>query len=169
MTIKSVNIAMGASYGAYSRKLTPETKAKLLKYGIPFSENTTESNGQALLRSFEASKKQELNQQSSSNNAKSQSDLFEKAKKLAQKIGVSVDENIQFHQLVIIIQQVLEQKISASENNITALKELRGYSQELADIQALGNGSSGYDNTNQALMMSLEMLSEYNKNFFKNS
>ena len=48
---------------------------------------------------------------------------------------------------------------------MTALKELKSLSQELAFIQAQSNGSSGYDNTNQALMASLEMLSEYNKNF----
>jgi hypothetical protein len=47
------------------------------------------------------------------------------------------------------------------------LKRLKGLSQELAFIQAQSMGSSGYDNTNQALMTSLEMLSEYNKNFLK--
>ena len=51
------------------------------------------------------------------------------------------------------------------ENNPIMLEKLNNLSHELANIQAQSNGSSGYDNTNQALMMSLEMLSEYNKNF----
>jgi len=45
------------------------------------------------------------------------------------------------------------------------LQRLEVYSRELASIQAQGKGGSGYDSTNQALMMSLEMLSQYNRNF----
>ena len=63
------------------------------------------------------------------------------------------------------IQAKIEEKLAVSSNDINALKELKGLSQELAFIQAQSVGSSGYDNTNQALMTSLEMLSEYNKNF----
>ena len=61
--------------------------------------------------------------------------------------------------------QCLKEKIEANQNNIEALKELKGLSQELASIQAESSGSLGLNNSNQTLMQSLEMLSEYNKNF----
>ena len=165
MGIRSINIAMGASYGAYSQRLTQATMAKLEALGIPYNQSTTEDEGRRLIRAHEAQQNQNANQQSFSQNNSNQSDLFEKAKKLAQKVGVTVPENIDFKQLLSLIEAKLEEKISASSNNMSALKELKSLSQDLAFIQAQSNGSSGYENTNQALMASLEMLSEYNKNF----
>ena len=165
MGIRSINIAMGASYGAYSQRLTQATMAKLEVLGISYNQNTTEDEGRRLIRAHEAQQNQNANQQGFSQNNSNQSDLFEKAKKLAQKVGVTVPENIDFKQLLSLIEAKLEEKISASSNNMSALKELKSLSQDLAFIQAQSNGSSGYENTNQALMASLEMLSEYNKNF----
>ncbi len=165
MGISSINLAMGASYGAYSQKLTQATKQTLEKLGIPFNQNITEEEGKRLIKTHEAQKRENAQQEGMFQNQPNSSDLFEKAKKLAQKVGVAVPENIEFKQLLGLIEAKLEEKISASSNNVAALKELKSLSQDLAFLQAQSNGSSGYDNTNQALMASLEMLSEYNKNF----
>ena len=165
MGISSINLAYGASYGAYSQRLTQATREKLETLGIPYKQNISEEEGKKLIKTFEAQKQENANQKNMFQNSSSSNDLFEKAKKLAEKLGIQVPENIGFQQLLIAIQAKIEERLAASSNNINALKELKSLSQELAFIQAQSNGSSGYDNTNQALMTSLEMLSEYNKNF----
>ena len=166
MGISSINLAYGASYGAYSQKLTQATKNQLEELGIAYDKNITEQEGRRLIKAHEAQKHQQENNGGMFQNPSSNSsDLFEKAKKLAQKVGVSFPEDVEFKQLLGLIESKLEEKIAASSNNVAALKELKSLSQDLAFIQAQSNGSSGYDNTNQALMASLEMLSEYNKNY----
>lgn len=165
MGISSINLAYGASYGAYNQKLTQATKQQLEELGIAYDKNITEQEGRRLIKAHEAQKHQQENQSGMFQNPQNSSDLFEKAKKLAQKVGVSFPEDIEFKQLLGLIETKLEEKIAASSNNVAALKELKSLSQDLAFIQAQSNGSSGYDNTNQALMASLEMLSEYNKNY----
>lgn len=165
MGISSINLAMGASYGAYNQKLTQATKNMLEQLGIPYNQNITEDEGKRLIKAHEAQKRENAQQDSMFQNQSNSNDLFEKAKKLAQKVGVSFPEDVEFKQLLALIETKLEEKIAASSNNMTALKELKSLSQDLAFIQAQSNGSSGYDNTNQALMASLEMLSQYNKNY----
>lgn len=166
MGISSINM-MGASWGAYNQKLTQQTRQKLEALGISYAENINENEAQKLIKAYEAQKKQDTNNQSLFQNQSNSNDLFEKAKKLAEKLGIQVQEGINFQQLLMAIQSKIEERLASSSNDINALKELKGLSQELAFIQAQSNGSSGYDNTNQALMTSLEMLSEYNKNFLK--
>lgn len=165
MTISSINLAMGASsYGAYNQKLTSATKAELEKLGIAYDPNITEAEGKKLIQQKKTQDTQKSSQENSNQN--SQKDpLFEKAKELAQKIGIKVDENQNFDSLLAKIEDTLEQKIQLNSNNEEMLKKLEGLSRELANIQAQSNGSSGYNSTNQALMASLEMLSQYNKNF----
>jgi len=92
-------------------------------------------------------------------------DLYKRALKLAQNLGIQPEEGIDFKSLLTLIENKLEAKISESQNNQALLKQLEGYSQELASIQAQSTGSAGYDNTNKALQMSLEMLSLYNQNY----
>ena len=164
MGITSINYTMGASWGAYSQKLTQATKTKLDSLGIPYNENISEEEAKKLIKSYEASAKQNANNESNSKNNSSASDLFEKAKKLAQKVGIEVPEGINFQQLIMAIEAKISQRLNANSNNIEALKELKSLSQELAFIQAQSNGSSGYDNTNRVLLASLEMMGEYNKN-----
>ena len=166
MGIRSINLAYGASYGAYNQKLTQSTKQALDELGIPYNSNITEQEGKKLIKAHEAQKQENANQNSLFQNFSNPNDLFEKAKKLAEKLGISVPEGATFQQIIIAIEAKLEEKI-ASTKDIDALKELKSLSQELAFLQAQSNGSSGYDATNQALMNSLEMLSEYNKNFLK--
>ncbi len=163
MGISSVNYNLMNSYGAYNQKLTQETKEKLLELKIPFNANTTESEAKRLIAAQEANNQKQDNNLFSKNEQKS--DLFEKAKSLAQKLGIEVKEGTNFNTLLIAIEGKLEQLLKSNQNNINALKELKGLSLELANIQAQSSGSSGYDNTNQALMTSLEMLAEYNKNY----
>lgn len=158
---------MAASYGAYSQRLTQATKNKLEALGIPYNAGITEEEGKKLIRAHEAQKQENTQQQSMFQNGSQTSDLFEKAKKLAEKLGIQVPKEANFQQLLSAIETKLEQRLVSSENDIEALKELKGLSQELAFIQAQSNGSAGYDSTNQALMTSLEMLSEYNKNFLR--
>ena len=165
MGISSINLAYGASYGAYNQKLTQSTRQKLEALGIPFNQNITEEEGKRLIKAYEAQKREDANQQGMFQNPSNTNDLFEKAKKLAQKLGVQIPEEANFTQVLAIIESKLKEKIEASSNNPAELKKLQALSEELAFIQAQSNGSAGYDATNEALMSSLELLSEYNKNF----
>ncbi len=165
MTISSVNLAMSASsYGAYNQKLTSATKAELEKLGIVYDPNITEAEGKKLIQQKKTQDTQKNSQQNLGQNSDSNS-LFEKAKKLAQELGIKVDEKQNFDTLLSIIESTLEQKIQVNSTNEEMLKKLEGLSRELANIQAQSSGSSGYNSTNQALMKSLEMLSQYNKTF----
>lgn len=165
MGINSIKLAYGASYGAYNQKLTPETKQKLESLGIPFNSNITEQEGKNLLKAHEAKKEEKTGQDTLFQNPQNSNSLLEKAKKLAEKLGIQVPENVNFQQLLIAIETKIEQRLALSSNDINAIKELKNLSQELAFLQAQSKGSSGYDSSNQALMDSLEMLSKYNKNF----
>ena len=168
MSIKSINIAMGASYGAYSQKLTQATKQELDKLGIPYNQAITEAEGKKLLASYKAQKNETPTKHGTLNNKnKGDNSLFERAKRLATKLGIQVQENIDFEQLISLIQTRLEEEISANQNNISELNYLKALSMELADIQAQSIGSMDYNNSNQTLLKSLEMLSEYNKNFIR--
>lgn len=165
MGISSINQAMGASYGAYSQKLTQATRNKLEMLGIIVPENITEQEGKRILREHETTKKEKANQEMLFQGNQNSNPLLERAKKLANKLGISTTDNMTFTQIIALIESVLKEKIEANQNNIEALKELKGLSQELASIQAESSGSLGLNNSNQTLMQSLEMLSEYNKNF----
>lgn len=165
MGISSINLAYSASYGAYNQKLTQSTRQKLEALGIPFNQNITEEEGKRLIKAYEAQKREDANQQGMFQNPSNTNDLFEKAKKLAQKLGVQIPEEANFTQVLAIIESKLKEKIEANSNNPAELKKLQALSEELAFIQAQSNGSAGYDATNEALMSSLELLSEYNKNF----
>ena len=164
MAISSIKYNLANSYGAYNQKLTQETRDKLIELGIPFSSSTTEAEGKRLIATAETKNSAKENGNMFSEN-KNASDLFEKAKSLAQKLGIEVSEGTNFNTLLTKIEAKLEQLINVNKNNINALNELKGLSQELANIQAESNGSSGYDNTNQALMKSLEIMAQYNMNY----
>jgi len=162
MSVRSINYNFGASYGAYNQKLTSQTKKELEEAGISYNQNTTEAEGRRLLQSAKSNNEQSLFQGQNPN-----SSLMDRAIALAKKLGVDVNENMEIKQILVLIENALEQMISRSQNDIDEIKRLREFSSELASIQASANGSTGYDNTNQALMMSLEVLSEYNKNFLR--
>ena len=160
MSIKSINYNINASWGAYNQKLTSATKKQLEEAGIPYNSSTTEQEAKRLLTSAKSN-----NEQSSLLNNGSSNSLVDRAIELAKKLGVNVDDSMSLVQILSLIEQKLEQKIAVSQNDIDEIKKLKEFSLELASLQGQANGSSGYDNTNQALMMSLEMLSQYNKNF----
>ena len=160
MSIRSINYNINASYGAYNQKLTAQTKKQLEEAEIPFNQNTTESEGRKLLADIQKNKQSLLVGQN-----KTSSPLLEEAIALAKKLGIRINDSMSLPQILALIERELEQRIATSKNDIDELKKLKEFSSELASLQAQSNGSSGYDNTNQALMMSLEMLSEYNKNF----
>ena len=168
MNINSINLSMGASWGAYSQKLTQETQEKLENLGITVNGNISEQEGKRLLKLKEASKNSNSQENKMFQHKQNSNDLIERAKKLATRIGIQIDENVNFKQLLTKIESVIEEKINSNKTNIDLIKELRNASQELANIQAESSGSGSYDNTNQALMNSLEILSLYNKNFLKN-
>jgi len=170
MGISSINLAMGASsYGAYNQKLTAATKAKLDESGIIYNSNITEQEGKALLLKAESIKNSQNNQNLNfSNKNQSKDSLFERAKELAEKLGINIDEKTEFNKLIKLIETTLENKINSNQSNTEMLKKLNEYSQELANIQAESTGSSGFNSTNLALEKSLEMLSLYNKNFIHN-
>ena len=165
MGIHSINLAYGASYGAYNQKLTQKTREKLEALGISYTQNISEKDAQKLIQAFESQKEQETSNQGMFLGSQGNNYLLEKAIKLAEKLGIQVPQGATLQQILILIQAKIEEKLANSSNDIAKLKELKNFSQELAFIQAQSSGSSGYDATNQALMTSLEMLSEYNKNF----
>ena len=93
--------------------------------------------------------------------------LFEQAKKLASKLGLSVKEDANFLELLTQIEDVLETKIKENASNADMLYELKTYSSELAQLQQMASqGPVSINQTNEALIMSLEMLSQYNQSFF---
>lgn len=168
MSINSINLAMAGSYGAYSQRLTAGTKAQLDELGLVYDENTTESEGKKMIQQAQIQKNQLTNNNSESNlgefsGKNNQDPLFERAKKLAQQLGITIEANIQFRELLVKIEKALEKEIKNADGDKSKLLKLQSLSSELASIQAQSEGSTGYDNTNKALMMSLEMLSEYNK------
>lgn len=156
---------MNASWGAYNQRLTQQTKEALEQLGIPYNSNITETEGKMLLKAHKNEQSKNDNNNSFQQGSNSSDFLFKKAIKLAQELGIQVNENVNFSQLLSQIETELKNRLNISKDNIDELKKLKNLSQELAFIQAQSNGSSGYDNTNQALMASLEMLGEYNKNF----
>lgn len=164
MGISFVNLSLMASSGAYNMKATAKTKAALEELGIIYNANITEKEAQDLLKKANMQNLKQDKQSLSDGNSQKDS-LFKKAHELAKHLGVKVDEKIPFEQLLSLIEATLETKIKANSNNIEVLKQLKEYSQDLASIQAQSKGSSGYDNSNQVLMQSLEMLSLYNKNY----
>lgn len=166
MAISSINLAMSASsYGAYNQKLTATTKTELDKLGIIYDPNITEAEGKALIQKANLKEAQNNNKSSLFGNKQQTSDLFEKAKELAKKLGIEVEESTQFNQLLAIIEATLEDRIEVNKGNMNELAKLRSLSQDLAFIQAMSTGSTGLNSTNRALEMSLEMLSLYNQNF----
>jgi len=168
MSIRSINYNINSSVGAYSQKLTPATKNKLDELGISYNANTTEAEGKALIQSaIKRNNQKEDKSELFQNNSTKSNSLLDRAISLARQLGITDTEGVELKQLLVLIEQKLEQKIAVNSNNLDEIKKLREFSSELASIQAQSNGSSGYDSTNQALMMSLEVLSQYNKNFIR--
>lgn len=168
MTISSVNLGYqnqyASSWGAYNQKLSKETQAKLDKYGIAYSSDITESQAKALISAYE--KTQKTKNSSSQDNTSGKDDLFERAKQLAKKVGIEVNEDENFQNLLTKIDEVINQKAIENRGNVSALEKLKSLSYELSSLQAESTGSMGYNNSiNKTLMDSLEMLSQYNKNF----
>ncbi len=172
MTINNIQLALGASsYGAYNQKLTQTTKQKLEELGIQYNQNITEQEAKKLIAKCElnAQNSKETNKESSfSNKDKDKDELFEQLRSLAQKIGINVSENNDFKSLINIVENTIEEKIKAASNDESELLNLKNLSLELANIQSKSVNSQSLNNSNQALMMSLEMLSQYNKNFLYN-
>ena len=170
MSVNSVSIGMnGTQWGAYKQKLSEATKIKLAELNIPYNDNMTEAQARSLIN--EALQKQEQNKNNnfnSQNNQTPKDPLFEQAKKLASKLGLSVKEDANFLDLLAEIEDALETKIKDNKNNVDMLYELKAYSSELAQLQQMASqGPVSINQTNEALMMSLEMLSQYNQSFFK--
>jgi len=169
-SVNNINLAMsGSSYGAYSQKLTQATKSKLEELGITYNQNTTEAQAQQMIRKYQAAKgseNQTLSQNQEEQSSSSQDSNKERLINLAKQIGLTVDEKASFNEIASEVELELEKKIQASSDDKNQLLELKSLSRELASIQAQAQGASGMNqNTNQALMLSLEMLSMYNKNF----
>ena len=170
MGISSVNMAMGASsFGAYNQKLTEATKTKLEELGIPYDSNMTEAQGKAIIQKYQNMKSRESSDKSSLNQNNNPKDfLMERALELAKKLGISVPEQMNLTQVLALIQTELENRVRVNSSNEQELKKLRNYAQELSSLQAQSSGSMGFDSSNKALEMSLEMLSmynQYNQNF----
>ena len=166
MSVNAVSIGMnGTQWGAYKQKLSEATKAKLAELNIPYNDNMTEAQARSLIN--EALQKQEQSKNNNFNGQNNQTPkdpLFEQAKQLAMKLGISVKEDANFLDLLTEIEDALEKKIKENQNNVDMLYELKAYSSQLATLQQMtSQGPTSANPTNEALMMSLEMLSQYNQ------
>lgn len=165
MSVNAVNTGMNATqWGAYRQKLSEATKAELMRLHIPFNDTMTETEARALIAQALAKQEKTNNNPSNQNNSP-KDNLFEQAEKLAKQLGIQVEKNIGFEELLAKIETALEDKIKNSSNDIQMLNQLKDYSRQLSFIQSQAMGATNNDSTNQALMMSLEMLSQYNKSF----
>lgn len=161
MTIRSINIAYGASsYGAYNKKLTQQTKDELEKLGIAYDKNITEDKARVLIKS----KTVKTNSSAKEETSEGRDDLFEKAVRLAKKLGIVVTGRESFQEIMSKIESVIKQKAMENKTDIKALEELKSISYEFSALQAQTTGSLGFNST-KSLMDSLEMLSKYNRTF----
>lgn len=170
MAISNVQMLSNASsFGAYNQKLTQTTKQKLEELGISYNSNITEQEAQKLISKYETANAQKSEQSGQqglfSSQDQNKDENLEQLKKLAAQLGIATEEKPDFNKLIKQVEAALQEKIQASGNDINQLQYLKGLSQDLANIQSQKDGSSSsYNSSNQALMMSLEMLSQYNKN-----
>ena len=88
----------------------------------------------------------------------------QRLEELARRLGISVSANQSNEDLISLIEQRLEERIRSAQDDKSELEILKNMSRELASIQAMKSGSMGFDASNQALSLSLEMLAQYNKN-----
>ncbi len=168
--ISNINLAMsGSSYGAYSQKLTQATKQKLDELGITYSNDMTEQEGKKIIAQYQTSKSENSSNNSSSMFNQNQSTDYQRQRleELARRLGISVSDGQSNEDLISIIEAKLEERIKSAQDNESELQILKSMSRELASIQAMKSGSMGFDSTNQALSLSLEMLAQYNKNLIK--
>ncbi len=164
MTIGSINLAMSASsWGAYAQKLTNETRQKLLELNIPFDEGITENQAKALIAK-ELQKPNKANNSKDEKSPKNSSSLLEQALQLAKKLNIEVDKEKPLEELLSEIEEKLSSKINQNKDNKSTLVELLSLSEALSNLQAQAQGTMGYNNSDN-LMKSLELMSEYNKNF----
>lgn len=165
--INNINLAMsGASYGAYNQKLTQATKKKLDELGLSYSNDMTEQEGKKIIAQYQASKSENNSNSSLSMSSQNQSTDFQRQRleELARRLGISVSANQSNEDLISLIEQRLEERIRSAQDDKSELEILKNMSRELASIQAMKSGSMGFDASNQALSLSLEMLAQYNKN-----
>ena len=165
MSVNSVSIGMnGTQWGAYKQKLSDATKAKLAELNIPYNDNMTEAQARSLIAEALAKQAQNKNKFNNQNGRPSNDPMMEQAKELARKLGISVKEDANFLDLLTEIEDALEKKIKENQNNVDMLYELKAYSSQLATLQQMtSQGTVSANPTNEALMMSLEMLSQYNQ------
>ncbi len=156
-----------SSMGAYNQRLTQATRQKLEELGIPYKADITEQEAKNLINRYVAMKANQSNKEGFSQGNGEQNSLMERLKELAEKLGINVEHGADFNKLIKEVEMALETKVQSSKNDIDELQNLKSLSQELASIQAqTGGNQMNYNSSNQALMMSLEMLSQYNRNFF---
>jgi len=144
MGISSVQIAAGASsYGAYSQKLTQETRQKLVELGITFSPNITEAEGKNLIARFEAHNAQNNpKQQQNFSQEQNKNEATEELKRLAKQVGINPENNPNFKELAQEIEEKLKEKIQNSKGDMQELQRLKGLSQDLASLQSQSDNNS---------------------------
>lgn len=169
MGISSINYALGASYGAYSQKLTQATKSKLEALGIPYDPKISEEEAKKLIIKTQApeKEKQAHNESLFQQNNNNSNSLFERLKKLADKLGIQINENANFQEIISTIENKIKEQIQTNKSDINSLKELKSISQELSMIKAQTGSMQNENSSEVELMHTLEMLGKYNKNFLK--
>ena len=156
-------VSLSGLYAVQTNQLSEATKAKLIALGIDPSTVSSEAEAQALISQVEAMSKTDKarpqtngTQQTTS----SEQELMQKARELAEKVGVSLSQNDTLDDMCKKISDKLEQLSAACVNDTAKMQVLKDYGQQLSDI------NSKYrtvQTTQEAIFAAMNMVSWNNQ------
>jgi len=165
MSINAISSAMSASvYLQNANKLSDELTQKLLDLGInPDGINSvSEANAAISKAEEEKSSQEDTENQEDTSNSEDSSAIMERAKKLAEKVGVKVSDDDTVDDILDDIQDVVDKMLSyaINKNDRNLYEKYQSYQSDLKDIEADQNGG-GFSNS--FVFNFLDMVAEQNK------
>lgn len=161
--INSLNINSGRLYSISTNQLSEETKAKLIALGIDPSSVSSEAEAQALISQVEAMSKTDKARPKTNNlptTPSSEQELMTKARELAEKVGVQLSQTDTLDDMCKKISEKLEKLAGNYASDTPKMNVIKGYSEELAQIDA---GYQKIQNNHQSIFAAMNMLSMSNK------
>ena len=156
-------VSLSGLYAVQTNQLSEATKAKLIALGIDPSTVSSEAEAQALISQVEAMSKTDKarpqtngTQQTTS----SEQELMQKARELAEKVGVSLSQNDTLDDMCKKISDKIEQLSAACANDTAKMQVLKDYGAQLSDI------NSKYrtvQSTQEAIFAAMNMVSWNNQ------
>ena len=156
-------VSLSGLYAVQTNQLSEATKAKLIALGIDPSTVSSEAEAQTLISQVEAMSKTDKarpqtngTQQTTS----SEQELMQKARELAEKVGVSLSQNDTLDDMCKKISDKLEQLSAACTNDTAKMQVLKDYGQQLNNI------NSKYrtvQSTQEAIFAAMNMVSWNNQ------